>query len=711
MGTVGVTNPLRVAAVRRLGVADRTIEPHFQRIGSLIKAVLGVDNASVAIVDDANIYWSDAEASDPFWTRVHPIEKVLSRFIVESGEPLIIDDTRQRPDLGPPANGAKTRALLGVPLRDDDGVVLGSVVAAAAEPRRWTERDGHLLEGLALIAVDELESALDQRAVTQSEELLASVLQLAHAQFALLDDELRFVMINDSMAADSGRPRELFLGERYGDMMPLVAHPLVEMLNNVLATGDSFSDSFIIGPPRSRYGPRRVFDANAFRVMHAGKPHVALISTDITETFALQSRAADLASITRQFSEASSSAEAAHVARRRLRSFFRADHLEIDLWGVNSPPRPPFDAVDRTGDRTNTDTGGQRDLVRTEETFVRRSGTSVVRTARIDVPCLASDRSVVGSFTLRWDHGIRDEELAEADLRTVGDLIGAAVERGFLTEQRTELISELQNALLTPPPKRPGLETFIHHVPASNVTGIGGDWFDVVPISPTTTALVVGDVAGHGPAAAAAMSQIGSTVTQLLLMETPLDRVFAEADRILALRSLSTMATVGIVIVDSEQHTLTSVSAGHPPPLLVEPDGTARLVESSLRPPLCTFDSDVEPSVIPYRPDSRLFIFTDGLIEDRTSGVGAGIDRLLQFAPTVAHLDLDAMVEAFVEALSMGFDDTVVLAARLGDVTSPGGAAHVLGGTGRAAVPPERLQAVQPAASSHHREHRVAHGR
>jgi serine phosphatase RsbU (regulator of sigma subunit) len=91
-----------------------------------------------------------------------------------------------------------------------------------------------------------------------------------------------------------------------------------------------------------------------------------------------------------------------------------------------------------------------------------------------------------------------------------------AIGRSQLGDARTKFVRSLQYALLSSVGLRDGLDIAAEYIAANNALGFGGDWYDFIHISPTCTALVVGDVCGHGVEAAARMTQIRGTINTLV---------------------------------------------------------------------------------------------------------------------------------------------------------------------------------------------------
>lgn len=168
--------------------------------------------------------------------------------------------------------------------------------------------------------------------------------------------------------------------------------------------------------------------------------------------------------------------------------------------------------------------------------------------------------------------------------------------------------------------------------PAADPAAVGGDWFDVVALPSGRTALMVGDVMGRGLAAAATMGRLRTVARTLMALDIAPERLLARLD--LAARDLEEdqCATCLCAVYDPCGSTFRIASAGHPPPLLTSPDGTAAYLDVPAGAPLGA-------GVIPYDPvdcaapeGSRLTLYTDGLIRSRTVGLTTRMDRLREAA-------------------------------------------------------------------------------
>ncbi|MEU0217894.1 SpoIIE family protein phosphatase [Streptomyces sp. NPDC006265] len=211
--------------------------------------------------------------------------------------------------------------------------------------------------------------------------------------------------------------------------------------------------------------------------------------------------------------------------------------------------------------------------------------------------------------------------------------------------------------------------------------GVGGDWVNSFPLPDGRTALVVGDVVGHGLGAAATMGQLSMEARALLSAGLAPDQVLEhldetvtlldDADSGLAAGYSALGSTCCIALYDPVGHHVTLSSAGHLPPILVSPDGRAAPLsirphpglgaEFALREPFDVYTFGVPPG-------SVLALYTDGLVEDRALSIDEGIDRLADVVSTVHPWDaLQQSARQIVSTLAPvpQRDDVTLLLARM----------------------------------------------
>ncbi|MFT2020444.1 SpoIIE family protein phosphatase [Streptomyces sp. 796.1] len=239
------------------------------------------------------------------------------------------------------------------------------------------------------------------------------------------------------------------------------------------------------------------------------------------------------------------------------------------------------------------------------------------------------------------------------------------VDNARLYEREREHVVTLQRSLLPrATPHTPGLAVNHCYAPTANPSEVGGDWYDVAPLPGGRTALVVGDVMGHGLAAAATMGRLRAVGRTLMAMDMAPDRVLARLD--LAARDLEEdqVATCLCAVYDPADASFTVVSAGHPLPMLIGPDGTASFLEVPVGAPIGAGVIPYDGLRVPVEPGSRLVLYTDGLVKSRTADIDSQLDRLLRSASALRSTDLDAVaLSDLAPAGSERFDEAVLLVA------------------------------------------------
>ncbi|MEU3979267.1 SpoIIE family protein phosphatase [Streptomyces sp. NPDC026672] len=172
--------------------------------------------------------------------------------------------------------------------------------------------------------------------------------------------------------------------------------------------------------------------------------------------------------------------------------------------------------------------------------------------------------------------------------------------------------------------------------PAGDGIGISGDWFDVVPLPSLRLALVIGDVTGHGLAAAATMGRLRTAIQTYLSLELPPEEVLAHAEdlvqRLIAEAPPDQHDVIGAsclcAVYDPTTGQCVLASAGHPPPVLVGPDGSTHLVDVSPGPLLGVGDVLFESVAVDLPPGSLLAFYTDGLFARDGGDIERGTRRL-----------------------------------------------------------------------------------
>jgi serine phosphatase RsbU (regulator of sigma subunit)/anti-sigma regulatory factor (Ser/Thr protein kinase) len=225
-------------------------------------------------------------------------------------------------------------------------------------------------------------------------------------------------------------------------------------------------------------------------------------------------------------------------------------------------------------------------------------------------------------------------------------------------------------------PEQGAVEVAHRYLPAES--GVGGDWFDVIPLSGTRVALLVGDVVGHGLHAAATMGRLRTAARNFAELELAPDELLTHLDNLMVRLDREeggdhpAPGSTGIVgatclyaVYDPTSQQCTMARAGHPPPALVHPDGTVTLLDLPAGPPLGLGGLPFESVDIDLPEHSQLVLYTDGLIEDRHRDIDAALDELRR---ALAHPDRPPgdTCQAVIDAVAPEHpgDDIALLIAR-----------------------------------------------
>ncbi|MEU0206664.1 SpoIIE family protein phosphatase [Streptomyces canus] len=246
--------------------------------------------------------------------------------------------------------------------------------------------------------------------------------------------------------------------------------------------------------------------------------------------------------------------------------------------------------------------------------------------------------------------------------------------RRYDRERRTSLT--LQSSLLPQRlPPQAAVDVASRYLPASAQAGVGGDWFDVIPLSGARVALVVGDVVGHGIQASATMGRLRTAVRTLADVDLPPDELLTHLDDLvihLAAEAETTAETVGDIgatclyaVYDPVSRHCTLARAGHPVPPVATPDGTVEFPDIPAGPPLGLGGLPFEATEIELPEGSLLALYTDGLVEDRGRDIDEGLDALRE---VLARPDasLETTCDTVIQTLlpDRPADDVALLIAR-----------------------------------------------
>lgn len=311
------------------------------------------------------------------------------------------------------------------------------------------------------------------------------------------------------------------------------------------------------------------------------------------------------------------------------------------------------------------------------------------------VPLVTSDE-LLGLIVLgataedRFDAG--DLEL----LTLAADRMAIAIDHVQRFAHGRQLVETLQRSLLPGRlPHHPRLELAARYLPSGLAPQIGGDWYDALELDRDRTAVMIGDVVGHGVRAATTMSELRNALRAFAVEGHGPAAALHQLDRVVhATFGPGMIATVLFLVIDASKGTVSISRAGHPPPALRTAGGEIRFLETGSTLPL-GIDDRVCPDEAEYTvsPGDTLRLFTDGLVERRRESITTGFDRL-RHAFTSAPTDVEELCDYILERTvseQASHDDIAVLAVRV--LGPPLGALELMLPATAASVPVARQPA------------------
>ncbi|MGW2327669.1 SpoIIE family protein phosphatase [Streptomyces sp. NPDC001700] len=278
-------------------------------------------------------------------------------------------------------------------------------------------------------------------------------------------------------------------------------------------------------------------------------------------------------------------------------------------------------------------------------------------------------------------------------LTALSGMVAHSLARARLYDAEHARAQALQRGLLPQDlPAPSAVTTAVRYLPASSGTEVGGDWYDIIPLSAERVALVIGDVMGHGLAEAATMGRLRTAVHTLAHLELPPEEVLAHLNDIVSDLGDDSFATCLYAVYDPVSGVCSMARAGHPPPLLVHPGGAVECLDIEPDPPLGAAEPPFGTVELRLPAHGLLVLYTDGLVESATRDIDVGIaecsgvfttDLGRRLAgpggpppacgPGEDHREdrrrldrlCDTLIDTMLPAQQLTTDDTAVLVARL----------------------------------------------
>jgi serine phosphatase RsbU (regulator of sigma subunit) len=277
----------------------------------------------------------------------------------------------------------------------------------------------------------------------------------------------------------------------------------------------------------------------------------------------------------------------------------------------------------------------------------------------------------LGSITLV--NGSLRPSFTEADERTAMDIgrrAGLAVDNSRLYRQQRHVAEVLQQSMLTDLPEIADVELHARYLPAQDGAAVGGDWYDAFVQPDGSVMLAVGDVSGHDIEAAATMGQLRNLVRgDAYARDDESGQLLTQLDRAVRGLRVPTAATAVLARLrrTGDEYSVTFSNAGHPPPILLRPDGE---VDVWWEPPEPLLGLQPRAKRATHRRSvptgSTLLLYTDGLVEDPAELIDDGIDRITEVLRGNAALPGEELCTLLIGAARRRADDIALLLIRVG---------------------------------------------
>ncbi|WP_093781246.1 SpoIIE family protein phosphatase [Streptomyces sp. yr375] len=549
--------------------------------------------------------------------------------------------------------------------------------------------------------------------------LAGRAFQQASMSMSVFDPRQRYLRLNEVACKVMGVSEDVLLGRPFPETVEDAEHSrgFNWHLRHVTETGRPVRYESFTGAPSLNREHAWSIEMWPVREDSGEVSGVALAAFDSTESYLARQRLALLneaaASIGTTLDVVRTAEELIGILVPQFADFASVDLLDWVLGADEPPPVPDGEIVLRRVAHGSVRDGAPEAGVRLGDTDAYPPYSAPARALREGRAILSqagepdfmrwfAERDASAPEGRRYRHGVHT--MIAVPLRARGTVLGVAVgirvahpddyeaddavfaeelasraavcidnARRFARERTTALA--LQHSLL--PRGLPGqaaVEVAHRYLPSGSTAGIGGDWFDVIPLSGSRVALVVGDVVGHGIPSSATMGRLCMAVRTLADVDLPPDELLTHLDDLVTHLAAyddggddvaELGATCLYAVYDPVSRRLTLAAAGHPAPAVVLPDGTARLVAMTPGPPLGVGGLPFEAVELELPEGSVVALYTDGLIEGRDRDVDRATGELCN-ALTAPAATLDALCDTVLKAVlpEEPGDDVALLLAR-----------------------------------------------
>lgn len=525
---------------------------------------------------------------------------------------------------------------------------------------------------------------------------------------AIHDTDLHLTWCNAAYEEEIGLPFAAFRGKRGDELYPegrfvTPGYPktLDAVLRHVLETGEPFLDLHFRGQQPSDPGSDHLWSCSYYRLQDSDGYVFGVCEDafDISDRYKAQQQLNLLVEAGRQVGTTLDVViTTEELARVAVPEF--ADAIEVDIAAAVLEGELPDAAgvagtqLIRTASRSAAAAGTPEaaGLVRPPGPVTYPTGSPQLRSLAsgglvldentLVVPLRAGGNALgLVTFVRSSGPGIFDSgAVALADELVTRAAVCIDNARRFTRERAAALA--LQRQLLPQHlPPNSAVDLAHRYLPTDDLTGVGGDWFDAIPLSGTRVGLVVGDVVGHGLHAAATMGRLRTTVRALAPLDLPPDDLLKRLDDLVGQSAkdsaevrdtsadsddVATGATCLYVVYDPVSRHCTMARAGHLPPAVVYPDGRVTFPDLPAGPPLGLGGLPFESVEVELPVGSLVALFTDGLVESRDRDIDQGLETLGRVLGD-DHGSLEDLCDRVVsELLPAGTttDDTALLLVR-----------------------------------------------
>lgn len=605
-------------------------------------------------------------------------------------------------------------------IHPDDGVAVDAAIAAAVEvcgdylaefrvtlpggEQRWVSARGRAIGGVTGEAVQLLGTAYDSTKARTSRDQAAHILETMATGFAVMDREWRVTYLNATGAKVVGSGASDLIGTVLWDVFPgLEDSDFGRRYHRAMDSGepdqfeayyahlDGWFEVHVVPSPEglhlyflditARHLDRKLAAEAASRL-----ELLAMVSVQLATTLEAEAAVAQLARLVVPAIGdwcVVTLVDEADIPR------------DVGCWHIDPALRPVLERYAAVRLAALTDTSFVAQALRTgRPVLVPAGATASVSTvlapgeARDLLVSMAPESGAVlplraGGRTLGLltiFRGVDRPALSDGDLTSaleVADRAGLALDNARLYAKQRSLAEGLQRSLLTEPPEPDHCEITVRYVPAAEIASVGGDWFDSFLQADGATTLVIGDVVGHDTAAAAAMGQLRGLLRGIAWHSGagPAE-VLSGLDAAMEGLLIDTTATAVVARLEQTEDELERgvtrlrwSNAGHPPPMVVMPDGSVS--------PLTSLEADLLLGIDPGTPrvetqvvldrGATVLLYTDGLVERRGQGLDEGLALLRSTLAELADLPLDEMCDALLARMlpDQAEDDVALVALRL----------------------------------------------